>query len=237
MTGKPKQRESYVMENNPLPEKLVAGSLYQFPVELKNTGQVIISSADQYFLSAEDSASQFTFTAESIPTLEPDQSNRMLMSIRTPEKIGQYDVTVELRHFTDTFKLSTKQIQVIPPPALKVEVQLGWKNSSDATQAAVLVYDGNNLLQEFNNLSLDHGIVSTPGILSIIPGQFYRIVTIVPYYLPRQSIQQIGDQITVITNNRFLPLDVNNDQQWTYKDFTDLLRHKPSEILPRFFGP
>jgi len=235
--GTPKQHENYTILNSPLPEKLVAGSLYQFPVEMKNNGQAIISSKENYFLSINDPSALFTFTAEAIPTIEPDQTIHVLMSLRTPEKIGNYDISLQLLHGEETFPLTQKTITVIPPPALKVEVQLGWKSSSDATKAAVLVYDGNNLLQEFNDLSADHGIVSTPGILSIVPGQYYRIVTIIPYYLPRQSIQQIGDQVTVITNNRFLPFDINNDQHLSINDLRDFIRQKPSNILPRFFGP
>lgn len=235
--GQPKQREQYEVFSTTFPEKLVAGSLYQFPIEIKNSGQAIISARGGYVLSLADPSGQFTFTSEILPTLEPDQIGHILMSIRTPEKIGTYQLRLELQHGTDIFPLAQGIIYVIPPPALKVEVQLGWRNTSEATQAAVLVYDGNKVLQEFTNLSVDNGIISTPGILSIIPGQYYRIVTLVPYYLPRQSIQPIGDQVTVITNNRFLPFDGNNDQRLSFNDFTYLLRQKPSDVLPRFFGP
>jgi hypothetical protein len=235
--GQPIQKEAYALLSDPLPEKLVAGSLYQFPIELVNNGQAIISSEQNYYLSINDPSLQFGFTAESIPLLEPDQSAYMLMSLRTPEKRGLYIIELELKKPAKAFNLAKQTIEVIPPPSLKIQVQLGWRQSSEATQASVLVYDGNEIIEKFTNLSLKNGTISTPGILRIVPGQFYRIVTIVPYYLPRQSIQQIGDQVTLVQHNRFLPVDVNNDQQLTSDDFFALVRQKPSTILPRFFGP
>lgn len=234
--GKPKQRESYKVLNAPLPEKLVAGSMYQFPIELKNTGQAIISTKDKYFLYFEDDLSKFHFEVDAIPELEPDSTARLMMGVQTPEKIGTYTVKVRIRHFEETFELTSGTVTVIPPPSLRIEAQLGWRNSSNASDVKVIIYDGNELIYEFKDLTVENGVIQTPGILGIVPGQFYRIVTIVPYYLPRQSIQAVSGRVTTILNNRFLPLDTNNDHKVDFDDLILMLKTQPSEILPRFFG-
>ncbi len=234
--GEPIQREQYTIRNNPFPEKLIAGSLYPFHIDIINEGQAIISSKDGHKLKLSDSSQQFEFSAESLPILEPEQSTRQFISLRTPDTHGTYTLILQMQSPKKTIDIKTFTIMVIPPPSLRIEAQLGWRKTSIASEAAVLIYDGNTLLHEFKQLHLQNGKIVTPGILNIIPHRSYRIVTLIPYYLPRQAIQPIDDPVTVVKNKRFYPFDFNANQRFDLDDIATALKEKPATVLPRFIG-
>lgn len=236
IAGAPVQRESYLLTNDPLPDKLVAGSSYTFPVEFKNTGQAIISSLQNYILSFDEPTQSFSFSFHGLPEVEPDQTVKTYMTIHTPNEPGSYAAKLTLKQYDKVFDLAFTAIELLPPPTLTLTAQLGWQRTSDATAASVLIYDGDTVLYEFKDLPVNNGIIVTPGVLDIVPERSYRIVTLIPYYLPRQVIQQINDQVTFVTNNRFFPFDTNNNQQLDPGDIVSLLTSPPATILPRFFG-
>ena len=125
----------------------------------------------------------------------------------------------------------------MPPPSAEVHVQLGWRKTSNASDITVLLYDNNAILQKFTGLAMHNGVVTTSGLTNIIPGNPYRIVTLVPGYLPRQTITMLGSQVSRIYPSRFLPLDFNNDGAFTFADVLALIRFSPWIAILRFFGP
>ncbi len=84
---------------------------------------------------------------------------------------------------------------------------------------------------------MKNGVVRAAGLTNIIPGNPYRVVTLVHGYLPRQIIGALNAGHTVIYPNRFLPLDFNNDGTFTFADMIALIRVSPATALLRFFGP
>jgi len=109
--------------------------------------------------------------------------------------------------------------------------------TSDEADVTVLLYDKNMLLQKFSGLSMKNGVVLAKGLTNIIPGNPYRVVTLVHGYLPRQTITALGAKVTTLYPNRFLPLDFNNDGAFTIADVLSLIQVSPITALLRFFGP
>ncbi|MCX8009023.1 MAG: hypothetical protein N3A54_04980, partial [Patescibacteria group bacterium] len=235
IAGKPKQRESYAILSNPFPEKLVAGSDYSFFLDIKNQGQAIIS-AETHIISIDDPSKSFGISVQPLPTLEPDQTTRQQIKLKTPKEPSVYSITIRLEGKNRSFDLLQHTFIIIPPPSLRIQAQLGWRKTSNADQASVLIYDGENILYEFKNLPLKNGEIVTPGVLNITPHANYRIVTLIPYYLPRQTIQTIEDPVTIVKHKRFLPLDTNRNNQFDIGDIQKLLQEKPAIVLSRFFG-
>lgn len=234
--GIPVQREAYQLLNNPLPEKLIAGSDYTLSLEVKNLGQAIVSPEDNYHIVFEEPTGLFTYQSEVLPIIEPDQTAKTILHLNTPFEPGEYAAKLSLKHNEQSFDLGYTAINVLPPPTLSLTAQLGWKKTSEASSASVLIYDGNNLIYEFDNLEVKNGIIITPGVLGIVPEQHYRIVTLIPNYLPRQVIAPINNQITFIQNNRFYPFDTNNNQHLDWGDIITLITSSPWQIIPRYIG-
>jgi hypothetical protein len=133
--------------------------------------------------------------------------------------------------------LQHRVITLVPPPSVEIHARLGWRKTGDASDVTVLLYDKDTLLQKFTGLSMKDGVVTASGLTNIIPGNPYRVVTLVHGYLPRQTITALGAKVTTLYLNRFLPLDFNNDGAFTLADILALIRVSPINALLRFFGP
>ncbi len=84
---------------------------------------------------------------------------------------------------------------------------------------------------------MENGVVAAPGLRDVVPGAPYRVVILVPGYLPRQVIGAIGAATTTIYPKRFFPLDFNGDGTFSLVDLKTLLPLSPISALARFFGP
>ncbi len=235
--GTPKQRESYTLTTDLLPKTLVSGSTYTLTASVKNEGQGILDPRDGYELIVTDGGSDVSVFIDPLPTLEPDASGAITIHLKTPTRTGTFTVTIALRHNKDTFVLQHRDITLVPPPSIEVHARLGWRKISDATGVTVLLYDNHTLLQKFTGLTMKNGVVTASGLTNIIPGNPYRVVTLVNGYLPRQTITALGPKITTVYPNRFLPLDFNNDGTFTFADILALSRMSPWIAVTRFFGP
>lgn len=235
-SGKPLQREAYQLLSEALPTKLIAGSSYTIPLEIKNTGQTILSTDDGYTIHYEEPTGTFQFSFSPLPSIEPDNTGTVFVTFTTPLTPGEFQTKLFLSHNNKSFDLAFGTVHVLPPPTLTLTAQLGWQRTSEASSAAVLIYDGDQVIYEFTNLAVRDGIIVTPGVLGIIPDRSYRIVTLIPYYLPRQVIQTVNEQVTFIENNRFLPFDTDNNGTLNIEDIVILLKSRPAKILSRFLG-
>lgn len=236
ISGRPLQREVYELLSDLLPKKLVAGSSYTFPLEITNKGQAILTPDDGYEFSYEEPSNTFRFITNVVPKLEPDQKGTTYVNITTPNMPGEYTISLSIKQQDKRIYLASSIVNVLPPPTLTLTAQLGWQRTSEASSASVLIYDGDEVIYEFTDLPVRDGFITTPGVLGIIPDRSYRIVTLVPYYLPRQTIQQINEQVTFVENKRFYPFDTDNNGALEIKDIVSLLQSPPASILPRFFS-
>jgi hypothetical protein len=234
--GTPRQRHAFTFEEPLIPEALVAGSTYTFEATLLNSGQSILSSESfQGKLQADGLSFQAIF--DPLPTLEPGQQGTVRLHLQTPATTGTGTISLELLHGEEQIPIAQQTIEVVPPPSIELAVQLGWRRTSEAPDVTILVYDDATLLHKFTGLEIKGGKVKAAGLTNIIPTRSYRVVVLVPYYLPRQTVAALGAQETTITMRRLYPFDFNGDGALTLKDIPALLTTQPKEAMGRLFTP
>ncbi len=235
--GEPIQKETYTLRPPLLPSTLVTNSSYTLSAMIHNDGQGILDIARGYDLTLDDEKKGFMLFADPLPAIEPTENGELTIHLKTPSKPGIYHLELYLNHFGRHIVLQTRTVTVVPPPTVDVSVQLGWRRANNADNVTVLVYDNDMLLQKFDGLTLTNGHVIASNLTNIVPGRQYRVVTIVPYYLPRQEILALSKEVTHVGMKRFLPLDFNGDGKFTIADIWTLLKNPPSDILHLFVSP
>lgn len=234
--GEPKQRDIYALLSPLIPGKLITGSSYTLNAIIKNDGQGILSD-QKYQLKLTDGGRTIDFFSEPLPTLEPGDTGTISIHLKTPENAGPYPLTLTLIHGAQTVILEHRDMTLVPPPSVEIHAQLGWRKTSEAQNARILVYDDLTLLQKFTGLAMKDGVVSASGLVNVVPGRPYRVVLLVDGYLPRQVIGALSDAKTVLYPSRMLPLDSNNDGKFSFTDLQVLLKTSPFVAFSRFFGP
>jgi hypothetical protein len=234
--GAPNQHESFSLKEPIFPDRLVTNSTYTLEGELENTGQGIVDPADGYDISVDGLQKGFSFLPEALPKLEPNEKGIVRVHIKTPMEEGVQHITFSVKHGQKKVIVEEKDLTLIPPPTITLSIQLGLKKESNIDHVLVLVYDHKDtLLHKFQDLTLVDGKISVTGLYNMIPGKSYRIVSIVPFYLPRQHIATLTEGRMKVTMKRLLPFDFNNDGTFNVRDVPSLLFTKPNDVLPRFF--
>jgi len=235
--GFPLQKELYVLKSPLVPGQLVTGSTYTLKTTLENQGQGILDP-DEYKI--EFSAVKGLFQAVSDPLVytEPGESSSLIMHLMTPDQAGQYSYSLYFKHKDRQLVIQEGVLTLVPPPAISLSVKLGWRKTSTTHEATVLVYDEEDLLlHKFPNVMIENGRAKLEGLRDIVPGNQYRVVIVVPNYLPRQVILPLSSTLTEVVVKRMLPLDFNGDGRLSLADLTTMLRTPPRKILPLIFGP
>lgn len=237
LIGKPRQRKAVELLDPLFPDTLVASSSYTLHARLKNTGQFILEKNNDHTLVVEDSSGLFEIEMHPIPGLEPMEARPVLLTVNTPMQEGAYDISVSLR-FDDgeVMPLGEYSFELIPPPSVEITTSLGWRASNDATDVRLLVYEGDDLLQSYDNLTLTDGAVTVPDMRGVVPGEEYRFVMLIPYYLPRQVITKLSSYESLIQMKRFLPLDIDRDGQFTAWDIITAIKMQPQFVIRLFFS-
>lgn len=233
--GQPRQHESFSASGAILPDKLVTSSRYTFTAELSNAGQSILDPATGYELTID--AKGFPVNDVTLPYLEPGQKGKLTFTLNTPPSVGTATIALNIAHGEKIIPLETKSIAIAAPPSVTVRARLAWRKTSTAERVKLLIYQGNRLIHEFPDRSLVDGVATVSGVTDIVPGQPYRVVLVVPYYLPRQKILPLTEGTTITSLPRLLPLDANGDGALTAKDIQALLNLRPHDVFIRFFGP
>lgn len=229
--GRPKQREIYELADPILPEKLVVGSDYKFVQTIKNRGQGILTHPDYVWEFIADGPG-FVFSPQPLPAVVPGKTAEFVLGLKAPALAGNYRVKLALRHFIDEIPIEERDIEVIPPPRLALQVQLGWKKNSQADDVTVLVYGPDEMLvHKFSGLTIRGGEVKVEDLTRVVPGQIYRVVVLVPQYLPRQAKVRIDPVETMVKLKRLLPLDLNGDGKFSLADLVKLFSWSPREWL------
>lgn len=236
IAGHPKQHESYAFSVSLVPDTLIAGSTYTLTSDVTNNGQGILDPNDHYELAV--TFPHADYFVDLLPYIEPKQKGEITLHIKTPIQPGKYPMVLTLQHYDEKTVLDEKEVTLVPPPSLTLKAQLGWRKTSSSNDVSVLMYTKDNkLLQKFTGLTMKNGEVKVSGLTDIVPGREYRIVMLVSYYLPRQKIQILNKDETIITMKRSLPFDIDGDGALTGSDLVTLLRTQPQTILSRFVGP
>jgi hypothetical protein len=235
--GHPIQKESYTLSDTLLPPAVVSGATYTLRTQITNIGQGILSS-DGYEVELQADRAGFTFLSDALPTLEPNEKGELVVHIKAPSEIRTFDVAIAIKRHGRITLLETQRVEVVPPPSVVLNAKLGWRRIADANDVTVLVYDDNdNVLHKFTSLTLKDGQVEVKGLSQILPGHPYRIVLLVPYYLPRQIIAPLNATETELTLKRLLPLDFNRDGKFALEDLWSLLKKPPHDMIGLFITP
>lgn len=234
--GEPRQSERFSLVNPLLPDSLVTNASYTFKTTIVNAGQSILDEKDGFDVFLDTGSLQATVFVESLPYVEPAQKGEIAIHIKIPPKLGLYTFSFTLKHHNQVITLESKKVAIVPPPKATIYGQLGWKKISDANNVTVLVYnDVHEVVQKFQEVTMSKGLIQIPAIESIVPEQKYRIVVLVPSYLPRQAILALHKDTTDIRLKRFWPLDFDRDGKFTIHDLFTLLYQRPANILQLLF--
>ncbi len=235
-SGTPKQRERFTFATRILPSTLVAGSTYTVSETLKNEGQSILSDQEGYSLTLKTDG-KFAMVSDPLPILEPKQSGTVTIHIETPGTPSLFTYALELTHLGQATTIESGTIRLVPPPSVSVSVQLGWRSVNTASDATILIYDDKTLLHKVNGVNLKEGQATIEGLRNIVPDKPYRVVVLVPYYLPRQAISKLSARNTKVALSRMYPLDFNLDGKLSLADLLAALQLKPNFIASLFVGP
>ncbi len=234
VNAKPKIRHSYQLLDTLIPDKLVVDSTYTLSGRVKNTGQAILSSRSGYQLALSSQNGEISYIAESVPDMEPGSEGVFVYHIKTPQKVGQQEIIASLVGGGEELVLTKKTVSVVPPPSLTIKVQLGFRATSKASDVSVIVYDGDAIVHKFEGLEVNSGMLYVTGLTNVVPGKIYRVVALVPYYLPRQEFVTIAPENTQITLKRFWPFDYNRNGKAEIGDFVSAMQLPPRNVVGLF---
>lgn len=234
--GKPKQYEIFSFTQPLLPHSLIADSTYTLFSDIVNTGQSILNHDDGYEWDIDEPSGTFSFYTQQVPFIEPRNTKRISLSVKTPVPPGTYPVTIAIRHNGIRIPIEKYTVELVPPALLTLKTTLGWKKESSTHESTVILFDSSNaVIHKISGTTLEGGKLTIRDLRHIIPGKKYRIVLLVPYYLPRQEIVEIEEKETIVAMKRLLPIDYNRDGALTIADFYFLFLTKPHTVLSRFF--
>lgn len=235
--GQPKQREKYTLKEKIMPESLVAGSTYVLSSLLKNEGQGILTEQEQEYRLELIVEPTFLMVHNTLPVMEPGQFGTLTMHIETPNAPGSYTYIIQLIHNGIAIPIEIGTFKLVPPPSITVQAHLGWRSVSDTSNATILIYDNNTLLHKVQGVSFKNGKVVVGELRNVVPGNKYRIVSLVPYYLPSQRISTVKADGTLVDLPRFYPLDFDLDGALTIWDLFAVVKMQPNFITSLFIGP
>lgn len=234
--GIPRQREKYTVDKPVIPASLVAGSTYKVTALLKNEGQGIFSERSGYAVEFVTEP-RFIVVRDPIPDMEPGQYGALTLHIETPNLPGAYPYRIDIVHNGTRTTVESGTLTLVPPPSVDITVQLGWRRDNTAINATVLVYDYHTLLHKIPGVAFRNGQATIQDLRNVVPGNKYRIVVLVPYYLPRQEVVTLRKDTTRVRVSRMYPLDFNQDGAFSSADIFTLFTMQPNFITSLFVNP
>lgn len=235
--GIPFQRERYSLEHKLIPKTLVAGSTYTITTLMKNEGQGIFSVRDNRYDLKLKTDKAFLAIMDPIPDMEPGQYGSIVLHLVTPQKPETYPYTLAVVKENGSFTVEEGFVHIVPPPAIDISVQLGWRTDNTQSEATVLVYEHDTIIHKVHGVTLKDGKAHIDDLHNVVPNQTYRVVVLVPYYLPRQQILTLHENLTSIEMPRMFPFDFNLDGALTLKDVWAAVKLKPNFISSLFVRP
>ncbi len=236
MKGIPQQRESVHINSQFLPSSMVMQSTYIVETSIQNTGQSIIYPFSDYSVTIREDKHVFESICDPVPQIEPNEQGIIRCTIKTPNFEGEYTVQSILLHGKKDIPIEYTMVRIIPPPSAQLHVTLGFNKTVSIPSSTVLVYDLNNvLLHKFTNVPIQKGLMNVTGLYQVIPGRQYRIVVLVPYYLPRQEYITMNEEKNTWTIRRLYPFDFNKDGAFTLADIPSMFLLSPKTVFDLLF--
>ena len=186
--------------NHELPEELSVDSNYSFIVNLRNSGQSILDAKDGYSLEITKNnklIKEFSFL--NLNEINPNQSKDINILVKTGSLLEQGKIDIALYRNDKKIIGEKWNLTLKPLPKLQFKIDLFPKLNNSASNIEIQIFDKNEkLVFKKSKLNARNGKGILSNIKNIYIGGRYRIVLLVPYYLPRQKhivFQSINENI------------------------------------------
>jgi len=215
--GQPRQLNQAVILSHNLPAELIDNSDYQFFIEYQNTGQSVWNRQDFSLQVTTDNQAISVFV-NYLEDVKPFGIDTVSFNLKTNDQHTGVNLQLQLYYQNEPFgPLLTHSFKIIPPPSLIVKAQRLFKLNQN-TDSQLLIYDQQQTLKKQLPISLTDGLSAPIKLYSLVPDQIYRFVLLSPFYLPRQTIAQLGSDSTQISFKPLIPLDLDQNGHFNFHD-------------------
>lgn len=218
--GQPQQiHDSKFEVLSSLPDKLVSNSEYSFLVEFENTGQSIWNPENGFVLDAFESFGKNGITVSEIPKAKPFEKAKIEIKIKTPDENSKGTIVLQMAQNGDIFgERFEKEIEIVAPPSIFVRAQIWFKRKTEGDDFKILLYSDGKIQKEVADVKIRSGQSEKIELRDVVPDKTYRFVLIKPFHLPSEKIELLSEDQTIISFDRLLPFDFNNDSKFTVGD-------------------
>jgi len=225
--GEPQQLERGEIIQN-LPAEILVNSTYYFTINLYNFGQPIWDTKDDYKidLDKKQNIGFDNYFFSDINETIPGKNTEVSLFIKTGQAKGNKVLNVLLiKNNNEIIKSKDWKFKIIPLPSLDFKVSIFPKIKSYASNAEIQIFDaGEKMVFKKSGIDIKGGKGIVSEIRNIYSGGRYRVVILVPYYLPRQNYIIFKKDKNEIKFKRMYPLDFNIDGNFNLKDLWSLIK-------------
>lgn len=216
--GEPSQLHSFEFMDHNIAEYLISDSEYLFFVNLKNTGQSIWQDEDGFKLISESTMKNENLLIGPVPATEPGQIAKIPIRLNTSEPRGIHSIKFKFfkgENLLGEF-LSTK-FTLVSPPSLDLLAKF-WFGTPIDNRASLELYDKEDFVARFDNLSFVDGKATIPALKNVVPNRAYRFRLTKEFFAPVEKTMSIYVGNIDINFGRLIPIDLNNDGEINLKD-------------------
>jgi hypothetical protein len=225
--GEPEQLESGEITQN-LPVEILVNSTYYFTINIYNFGQPIWDAKDNYKIDFDkkQNISFDNYFFSDINETIPGKNTDVNLFIKTGQaKVNEKLNIVLMKNNKEILKSENWKFKIIPLPSLNLKVNFFPKLKSFASNAEIQIYDkSEKLVFKKSGIDIKNSIGKVSEIRNIYNGGKYRVVILVPYYLPRQNYLVFKKDKNEIKFKKMYPLDFDADGNFDFKDLWTLLK-------------
>lgn len=226
--GQPEQVEKGKIIFN-LPSELVAESFYHLKIRLINQGQAVWEKDDGYFLTIVDEEnSQIDYLFDDLKNLQPFEEKDLNFILKTKEPGKKRFFFLLKKENKQILKSSSWSVLIDPLPSLGLNINLFPKIIDQGHSVEVQIFDQNEqLIFKKKGIKFNQKTIKVDNIQNVVIGGKYRVVVLIPYYLPRQAFVVFKKDSNQVSFRPFLPFDFNQDGRLSLADFFSLIK-KPT---------
>lgn len=201
------------------PKELVQDSVYHLTLSLHNTGQAVWEVEEGYYIDIEPK-SDLMSTSHNFTQLGSQKKTKATIHIKTGSSTGKGVVDVNLYYRGKKVATAgTWNFEVLPLPSLEMSVKLLGRSISNLFYVKTEIYDKKEqLIFKAENIPVREGKAVIKSVPGVILGEFYRIVVLKPYYLPRQNHVKFVRGTNMADLEPMLAVDFNGDGRLGWDD-------------------
>ncbi len=209
-----------------LPYELVIGSIYRFPMILRNTGQRVWRKEDSYSIRLEGLDGTYYYGSE-IDGLDPlHETNAYVYAQTINDDPGQKAAEIWLYRDKEKVQLIRRwSFDILPRPSLDFEAQVFPAFLADGKNYELQIFDENQqLVYKKKDIDVKQSKGHIEQVANVLFNHLYRVVLLRPPYLPRQAyvLFKKGDNSVVFPLT--VPVDFNGDGAFDANDIPALFR-------------